>query len=276
MTNYPRLNIILRTCDRVSLSTDRVLPKADILRLCLTNLFLAMYRYNGQINLVVLDDRSSTEFRTWLKFNLHEYLDGVANINWSLELLPDRNDAHLTNLQKSRASVHRQYDIAMSLPKDELVYFLEDDWLHFPDSIQLMVDNWLRFSNWSPDVHIGIFPEDFAQLHLNDTNPFNSTFIEPCITVAGLDRYFRTVNYTHESFLISTNLLQEYAEDFNTIREIGFNRTWEGDSFCRVWRQPNVKMLMPLGGYVLHIDSEAKMPLYTDWRTILETYKGTE
>ena len=56
----------------------------------------------------------------------------------------ERDEEGLNVKQKSRYSVQVAYEYIHKLPDNELVYIVEDDYLHYEDSISKMVEAWCQ------------------------------------------------------------------------------------------------------------------------------------
>lgn len=257
----PKLNVVLRTCDRVSLATDRIVPKDQCIYRCLNSLVDSLSRYSGAWHLHIVDDASSAETQAKLK--------EIAPLA-TIDLLAERDQSELNNKQKSRHSVAVAYDYIWSLPQDELVYTVEDDYLHYPDSIERMVEAWHYFSSLASGGHVGIFPQDFPELYLHPRNPFNDTYVRSCMVLPGPDRYYRTTWFTQESFLFPAAGMHQYREHFERLLVIGTEEgAWEGNTISGVWSQPNVAMLMPMRTLAIHVSKQNDLPFFnTDFEEL--------
>jgi len=260
----PKLHVILRTCDRSSLQSNRPFAKNEIVIRCLRSLIATLHGHDYSLH--IIDDDSSNE----TKRTIQEITVGLANITF---LLP--SDTDIPVKQKSRVSVKEAYDYIKTLPNDDLVYIVEDDYLHYPDAVDKMLKSWAMFTSWDPDVDVGIFPQDFRQLYFHPDHPFNNTYVRPCVVVPGADRYYRTTWFTHESFMIKNRVIKQYQTHFDSLLDIGFTEgAWEGNTISNVWQQPNVRMMMPLGTHAVHISDLADFSFFTDnWQELWELYK---
>jgi hypothetical protein len=256
------INVVLRTCDRVSLADDRIVPKDKCILYCLRSLVKSLENY-GSYTIHVIDDNSSKETRD----NIIS-LVGSKNVT----LLEHRDEEHLSNKQKSRFSVKVAYDYIKTLPEDELVYVVEDDYLHYSNSIEKMIEAWHFLSDIDNSVNIGIFPQDFTQLYLHPLNPYNSTYIQPCYIVAGPDRYYRTTWFTHESFMIQKSVISKYQEHFDEQLKIGYeDGKWEGNSISKVWGKSDVLMFMPMKTLAYHVSKKEDLSFYgNDFEQLLQ------
>ena len=209
---------------------------------------------NSSWNIHIIDDNSSEHTRELLKQTAPE-----ATFDW----LPWRDQSHLTSLQKSRHSVGVMLDRISQLPKDHLVYVVEDDYLHYPHSLSVMLNTWAWFTALDPQTHVGIFPQDFNQLYYHPGHAHNQTYVGPCLVVAGPDRYFRTTWFTQETFMISHEVIEKYQEHFDSLMTIGFEPgRWEGNTIAAAWAMSDVQMLMPLGTLAIHLGQEHDISFY--------------
>lgn len=286
--NLPiKLNIVLRTCDRVSVSNieDRFLDKQDIIDRCLRSLYRSLENYKyyfgtgdltQDIHLHIIDDASSKETQQIIKDLRHQYHD-FHGIPTSLDFLDPRDQSDLTNKQKSRFSVGVQYEYIRKLPRDEMIYVAEDDYLYYEDSIFRMMEMWRWQSKYNPGVTVGVFPQDFTQMYFHPDHPHNSTYISPCYVLWGPDRYWRTTWFTHESFMVPVSLIHDNWDQFQTLMEIGFvEGRWEGNTLSPVWSKPNVQMLMPLDTLAFHLGSKQDISYHTrkKWEELWKLNNG--
>jgi len=252
-----RLHIVLRTCDKVSLANNRIVSKDECILRCLKSLVASLETSNQIENtLTIIDDRSTQD--TILKMQ-----QIAPNANYIL--LGERDETGLNNKQKSRYSVKIAYEHIYSLPESDLVYIVEDDYLHYPDAISKMIEAHDYFTNYI-GKNIGIFPQDFTELYPHPQNKFNDTYVKPCYVIPGPDRYYRTTWFTHESFLIPVNVALKYRKHFDRLLDIGSNdHDWEGSTISKVWESPDVMMLMPImKTHCIHVSKKEDIPFYNN------------
>lgn len=257
----PKLNVVLRTCDRVSLASDRIVPKDQCIYRCLNSLVNSLSVQPNAWSLHIIDDASSAATQAMIQ--------RIAPMA-TFDFLPERDQSGMNGKQKSRHSVRVAYDYIYTLPAEELVYVVEDDYLHYPDSIERMIEAWEYFSRIMPATSIGIFPQDFPELYPHERNPFNDTYVRSCLVFPGPDRYYRTTWFTHESFMVPLMLIWKYREHFEKLMEIGtVEGAWEGTSLSTVWQQQDVSMLMPMQTLALHVSKPNDLPFFnTDFDTL--------
>lgn len=262
-----KLNIVLRTCDRKSIQGDRVVPKEDCVTTCFRSLVDSISKFDSsKCKLHVIDDNSSEETR--------EKLKKIAP-NASFDFLEPRDEEKLNPKQRSRHSVRIQYDYIKQLSENDLVYLVEDDYLHYPYSIHKIVEAWEYFTLLFPRNTVGIFPQDFNQMYYHPQNMFNSTYVEKCMVLPGPDRYYRTTWFTHESFMVPVKLIKKYSLEFDKLDTIGtVEGAWEGNTISNVWQNPEVIMLMPLGTLAIHLGCHKDISFFTDdWLELFDSIK---
>lgn len=262
-----KLNVVLRTCDRASLQSDRIVPKNQCVWRCLNSLSRSLETSGLDFQLHIIDDNSSQE--------TVDKIQTIAPVGTTFDLLPERDQEHLNPKQRSRYSVGVAYKYMYNLPQNELVYTVEDDYLHYPHAISKIVKAYEHFAELDASVNIGIFPQDFNQLYPHRDNLFNSTYVRPCIVSPGPDRYYRTTWFTQETFMITTNLLTQYKKDFDRLMNIGtVEGAWEGGILSSVWTSPKVAMMMPLGTHAIHLGNQKDISFFvTDWEQLWEHNK---
>jgi len=261
-----KLNVVLRTCDKVSVSDGRIVPKKECVIRCLKSLVSSLENSREPHTLHIIDDRSSEETRTQIK--------EIAK-NASIVFLSDRDDGKLNNKQKSRYSLNLALQYIETIPENELVYLIEDDYLHYTDGIYRMMKSYRYFTEYILDVFVGIFPQDFTELYPHRQNKFNETYVKPCYVFPGPDTYFRTTWFTHESFMIQVKLFLKYKEHFQKLLNIGsIDGEWEGSTISKVWEQSDVCMLMPMiKPFAIHVSKIEDIPFYNeDFYSLWEKY----
>ena len=259
-----KLNIVLRTCDRKSIQSNRIVDKKECVIRCFNALAKSVKCLTSPYSVYVIDDGSSEETVQALRDIMPEAIIVVAE---------KTNDINLNAKQKSRKTVKMAYNYMLELPDDELVYIVEDDYLHYEDSLQKMLEAYEYFKNIDmlSKRSIGIFPQDFKQLYYDPRNLFNKTYVRTCDVIAGPDRYYRSTWFTHESFMIETDLLKKYQEMFYLLTDIGtIDGYWEGNTISNVWMKPDVAMLMPMKTLAIHLGCEDDISYFTDWKVLWE------
>ena len=156
------------------------------------------------IKLLILDDNSSYE-------NLKKIKNILEKKQINYELI--NHDIHkyksLINKQKTKDTFSNLSSLLTSfnLGKDnckDLVFFVEDDYLHFEDMIIEVVKTFERISS-QLGKDIFICPSDYPYLYTNN---------EKTNVLIGDSRHWRTINKSLCTFLTSKKLLDKYWKYF--------------------------------------------------------------
>ena len=157
-----------------------------------------------KIKLMIVDDNSKQE-------NLEKITTLVKNSNLKTEILnldhhkyknvikEQKNEQTFSNL----ASLLCCYENAKAHGED-LVFFVEDDYLHFVPMMEEMISSYERISS-QLNKDIFICPSDYPFLYMNNkkTN-----------VLIGNKRHWRTIDETLCTFMTSKSFIEKYWENF--------------------------------------------------------------
>ena len=155
-----------------------------------------------KIKTLIVDDNSKDE-------NLNRIKRLTENSNINFISLNHNNYKTKIKEQKSRetfsnlASLLNSFEIGKSQGED-LVFFVEDDYLHFEPMLEEMVASYERISS---QVRNDIFmcPSDYPYLYMNN---------EKTNILIGNKRHWRTINKTLCTFMTTKSLLDKYWNNF--------------------------------------------------------------
>ena len=165
---------------------------------------------NLKINLIITDDNSKPENLTKIKkllenanfdtnlisVNKNDYLN---QINKNDEFGKPISDAMISNMINILVSVN----LTKKVGKD-LVYFVEDDYIHKKEAIMEMLFAYEKISSQA-DREIFLCPADYPYLYTKAEN--TNIFI-------GNKRHWRTVKETLITFLTSKEMILKYIDSF--------------------------------------------------------------
>jgi hypothetical protein len=152
----------------------------------------------------------------------------------------------------------------------DLVYFIEDDYLHIESAIDEMVEAYLEFKE-----NIG---EEVAIHPFDDPDNYKPNWIEPCMVVYGKKRRWRTNKYSTFTFMCSPSVVRKNWSKFYTMAtEYGtlwgqMNNVHEGTMINKIWRE-EIKLFTPIPSVALHMQYKEQMDPYLDWRSIWDGVK---
>ena len=155
-----------------------------------------------KIRTVIIDDNSNN-------LNLDRIKKLIDNENIDIITLDHNKYREVIKEQKSKetfsnlASLLNSFEIGKDQGKD-LIFFVEDDYLHFESMLEEMVASYERIAS---QIQNDIFmcPSDYPYLYRNNTK----TNI-----LIGNKRHWRTIDETLCTFMTSKNLLDKYWDNF--------------------------------------------------------------
>lgn len=250
-----QLEIILRTCDIRNVHQDwRVryvnMPKDQIVLGCTASLINSCLGIPG-IKITVFDDHSSQPTVDGLKYMLtrskieHEFI--------SLEENGYNNSAH------------HQY-IRCRDSEYNLVYAVEDDYLHCPSAIKEILDSYMLFSERIKDREIVLYPFDAP----DDYNPpSRADFL-----VHGSHRHWRTGIGSTQVLIASPKLFRTYWDLFETLA-LKYNGDYlkpraehydEGNTIHKIWNNGPAIRFNPVPSLALHLQFNEQRDPFINWQ----------
>ena len=160
-------------------------------------------KYSGiKIKTIIIDDNSD-------KKNLSEIENIISGKNIKImhldhskyknEIRKQKNDSTFANL----SSLMQSFEIAKEIGED-LIFFVEDDYLHFEPMLEEMISSYERIAS---QINKDIFmcPADYPYLYMNN---------QKTNILIGNKRHWRTVDKTLCTFLTTKNLISKYWDNF--------------------------------------------------------------
>ena len=157
---------------------------------------------NLQIKSIIVDDNSKDK-------NLDRIKKLIDGKNIDIISLNHNKYKDLIKEQKTKetfsnlASLMNSFEIGKDQSED-LIFFIEDDYLHFEPMLEEMVASYERIaSQLKKDLFM--CPSDYPYLYMNN---------EKTNILIGNKRHWRTINKTLCTFMTSKDLLNKYWENF--------------------------------------------------------------
>tara|TARA_Y100000591_G_scaffold206687_1_gene178966 strand:- start:695 stop:1663 length:969 start_codon:yes stop_codon:yes gene_type:complete len=157
---------------------------------------------NLKIKTIIIFDKGSDDNLNKIKEVIHNRDIEILFVDHenSKDIIKDQ-DKHETF--SNLASLLKSFEVGKKNGED-LVYFLEDDYIHFESMLQEMVSSYERIAS-QLDKDIFMCPSDYPYLYTNN---------EKTNILIGNKRHWRTVNKTLCTFLTSKSLLIQYWDKF--------------------------------------------------------------
>ena len=183
-------------------------PKIDYsirsIKSLIKSINLCQKKYSDlRIKTIVLDDSSKDE-------NLEKIRQIIKGVDSEIISLDTKKFETKIKKQKSQetfsnlASLFQSFEIGKKIGED-LIFFIEDDYLHFETMLDEMISTYERVSS-QVGKDIFMCPADYPYLYMNN---------EKTNILIGNKRHWRTVNKTLCTFLTSKKLLDFYWENFS-------------------------------------------------------------
>jgi hypothetical protein len=128
--------------------------------------------------------------------NINEFINNIEKVNAKNENVTKNQISNMSNIHKSLLVAKNQCS--------DLVYFVEDDYLHQLEAINEMILTYERISS-QINKELILCPADYPYLY---------TKIDPTNIFLGSNKHWRKIDETLCTFLISKILLQKYWNKF--------------------------------------------------------------
>lgn len=249
-----KIDIVLRTCDRGNVHTDwRVRycqqPKNLLLLGCLRSLVRSCNQLiNHTPTITVLDDHSSAKTVNEIKSILSE-----CGFNTKFVALEQRGYNN---------SCYQQYSYCRDSTAD-VVYAVEDDYLHLPSALQEMCDTYNIFRGRMPDSDLAIYPFD---------DPVHYKFPFTSFLVHGSARHWRKNFYTTGVFMVSPSLIKKHWNLFEAFA-LKYNGNYlesrkehidEANTLNKIWENEAV-LFSPVPSVALHMQFDDQRDPNINW-----------
>lgn len=226
-------------------------PKSEVMLRCTQSLVASLNHAEGDIILRVFDDHSSPEALA----TLHRILRNCRHPVEFVEL-EERgyNASCLASFSSARDDAR------------EVVYFVEDDYLHAPSAIQEMLDVHALFRKKLDGREVALHPYDDPK---NYWSPIFSR--EDCRVVYGTERHWRTNTHTTNTCWVEIATLQRNWELFELLARYSStpygqeHHIFEASTINRIWRE-QVTLFTPIPSLALHLQHAEHKDPYLDWK----------
>ncbi len=187
--------------------------------------------------------------------NLNEFKKNIKEIN-------EKNEKVTENQMSNMSNIHKSLLIAKNSCED-LIYFVEDDYLHHVDSIKEMIFTYEKISSQT-NRELFLCPVDYPYLY---TKTDNTNIL------LGSTRHWRSINETLCTFLTSKIFVEKYWDKFISMCQ------YEHYPFEKPLHEiySNEYCLSPIPSLALHctnINSIFGLSPNIDWKEVWENNKN--
>lgn len=254
------LDIILRTCASVSAPTFSAMPSHRIcgddrglmIQKCLVSLVASVNFADHDIKLIILDDHSGEEFLA----KMHSILK-ACNKPYEVVSLEERG---------FNQSAYQQFLYAKQAR--ELVYTVEDDYLHTRDAIKEMIYAYYHFKMKVGENAVAIYPFDC-------NHRYRDGQVRPCRIFYRNKRYWRTNLSSANTLFTHVEVFRKYFPIFETLA-LEYPHKDEGDTINALYANMvdvtgPVTLFTPMPSLAVHLTYEEPLEITTemfDWREV--------
>jgi len=218
------LDIIIKTCTSVNLVTQnkkRIFEKdkseytfRTINSIIKSLKFSENYLKKVKIKIYIIDHNSKKEDLEKIKSKLNknnidfEILNLDIDKFYKIKTLNKDNPTIEKNMKSTMASIRASFNLAKE-NSDDLIYFVEDDYIHKKESIFEMVSAYEKISS-EQNKELFICPVDYPYLY----QKYDNSQI-----LIGNKYHWRTVNESLLTFLTSKSLVKKYWDNLMLMSE---------------------------------------------------------
>ena len=157
-----------------------------------------------KVNLIIVDDNSKSE-------NLDKIITILDKSKHNYEIINHKNSEHKNVIKNQKtaetfsnlSSLLKCFEIGKNKGKD-LVYFVEDDYLHFGYSLEEMIGTYERIAS-QLEKDLIICPADYPFLYMSN---------EKTNLLIGNKRHWRTTSKTLCTIMTSKEIIDKYWDNF--------------------------------------------------------------
>ena len=212
------LTIIFRSCTNVNMLTQskkRLFdqPKSEYTFRSLNSIITSMKNAkiafpNVELSIIVVDYKSKQEDLKQIEeiLNKSNFKNNITQLNLSefannIKKTNAKNENVTENQMSNMANIHKSILIAKEKCSD-LIYFVEDDYIHEKDAINEMILTYERISS-QLNKELILCPADYPYLY---------TKVDPTSIFLGSKKHWRKIDETLCTFLTSKIILETYWE----------------------------------------------------------------
>lgn len=194
------LNIILRTCDRITAfsagNKQRDFgTKFDVMKKCISSLKTSIDLFESKgnsTNVIIVDDNSSNDMKNFLN-----------------SLFPNK----IQNLENSGNGNSFVKCVDLAINCTGLVFLIEDDYLLKPECLISMVESYHKIKKES-NIEPCFYPSDYPDRYKNAYKSY---------ILLGSDRHYRSIKHTTCTFMYDASIFREFENELKYFKNYGYD-----------------------------------------------------
>ena len=172
------------------------------------------------------------------------------------------SDIYRTSLGNSKSFIYAA-DIAKTFNDDDIIYFVEDDYLHLENSPELILEG-IQLADY-----VSLYDHLDKYLDKGENNPYPNQFVkdggEDTKVIISKSTHWKFTNSTTMTFAMRVGILKEDYEIMKRYCVTAFPHDFE--MFCELREKKNRKIITSIPGRSTHCDSRYASP-FTRWENV--------
>lgn len=202
--------------------------------------------------------KNALEVFPWTEYNWSIIADNISEeTNDMIQKYIPRNHIDYVSVGHGAGTFNLALDEALTLPNDEIVYFIENDYLHKPGSDKILLEGFNVGYNY-----VALY--DHPDKYMNGANPFVEDGGEVTRVMISDSCHWKITNSTTMTFAAQVKTLKE---DESILREYTSGTYPKDFEMFLALREKQHGLITPIPGYSTHGETAWLSPL-TDWSKI--------
>lgn len=243
------LHILFRSCAVVkTLSKTSKRPfgldKPTMILKSLKSLLSSCSKSKDKIFLEIVDDSSPEEFRDKMR-------DMLKNSKVSCKF-------HPMNFRNNGKSLKYCYDLA-SKSKSDIIYFCEDDYIHFESEIKFVLDAYKEKIVGSNQfcVHPTDYPDRYKRLY-------------PSYVFLSSSIHWRSIAHTTGTLYVPKKVFDRFSKNFFTFADMNSGSIGGGEDKTLNKIFDEVPCISPIPSLAAHLNDDT-LPSLVDWKKLIDS-----
>lgn len=245
------MKIIYRVCDKVNTFSgpprEFGLSKSELIKTCFSSIIQsceANYLNKGSYHFDIVSDHCTEDTLQFIKSMLTFY-----GYSYKLHELKETGNG---------ASLQACYDIGLNYKENDILYFVEDDYLH-DEAAMRSIDNFytcLQAYNLGR-LDVAVHPCDYIDRYVQGE-------VLPSYIILSKDRHWRSIKKTTGTFLISGKILRKHIQKYIDFTAIGKKPGVTEDNTINLVYD-NILCFSPLPTLAIHLQYQNTLSPFTSW-----------
>lgn len=202
--------------------------------------------------------KNATQVFSWIEHSWSIIADNISeSTNDMIQKYIPRDHINYVSVGHGAGTFNLALDEALSLPDDEIIYFIENDYLHKPDSFNILLEGFEVGSDY-----VALY--DHPDKYIDGANPYVEGGGEVTRVMLSKSCHWKLTNSTTMTFAAKVKTLRE---DEEILRHFTSGTHPHDFQMFLALRDKGRSLITPIPGYATHGETAWLSPL-TDWNDI--------